>query len=536
VLKSYTEVSPSGTGLHIFAQGRLSGKGQKRGDIELYDRERYFTVTGTHLPGTRSTIKERQALVERLYIAMPILAKLLADSGRREKFQQLFTGDISEYGNDESRADLALCSLAGKVQASADQIDALIRLSGLMRPKWNEMHGAQTYGQMTVAKALEGQEHQAGSSRSLGEGDVVCLDTVQPEQVSWLWKPYLPLGKLVSLEGDLGTGKSTLAARLAAHVTTGRPFPGEGDTEREPGNVLYLQSEDGLADTLRPRLEAAGADLKRVQVISFEGVTVNDPRLEQAIARYRPVLVIIDPLQDYIKPKTNINQENEVRGVLKGLRHLAETYTCTPLCVRHFGKDQEKKAIHRAIGSVAFSAVMRSILQVQPGQEPHLYTLKHAKTNIGPFGKPLAYRIVSATVPLPEGGLAETSCIEWAEHEPSTEGDRGTRPGPEAKKQKEAEDFLRSMLAGGPCAASKILEAAREQGITEITLHRAKKTLGVTSTEGGGRNSCWELPQAWAWDEPLKPLTEEERKALLSEEELSPEEIERLIREEESYR
>ena len=97
VINSYTEVSPSGTGLRIFAQGGLSGKGRKRGDIELYSQGRFLTVTGDHLPGTPTTIAERQAAVEWLYVAMPIMAKLLADSSRGEKFQRLFTGDTSEY-------------------------------------------------------------------------------------------------------------------------------------------------------------------------------------------------------------------------------------------------------------------------------------------------------------------------------------------------------------------------------------------------------------------------------------------------------
>lgn len=197
-LNSYTEVSPSGTGLHIYGQGRLPGKGHKCGPIELYDRERYFTVTGAHLPGTPTTIEDRQAVIERLYVAMPIIAKLLDDSGRGAKFSQLFAGDTSGYGS-QSEADLALCSLAGKVDAAAEQIDALMRLSGLYRAKWDERHGAQTYGQMTIAKALQGQGQQSGSSRPLSAGDVVCLATVQPIAVDWLWEPYLPLGMTVSL-------------------------------------------------------------------------------------------------------------------------------------------------------------------------------------------------------------------------------------------------------------------------------------------------------------------------------------------------
>ena len=223
-INSYTEVSPSGTGLHIFTRGRLSSDGRKRGDIELYDRGRYFTVTGEHLPGTPTTLEARQAVIEWLYTAMPILAQLFADSGKREKFQHLFIGGISDYGNDDSRADLALCSLAGHVRASAEQIDALMRLSGLMRPKWDEKHGSQTYGQMTIAKALERTDAPPKFAPALTTGDVVGLDTVEPVAVAWLWKPYLPLGKLASLEGDLGTGKSTLAATLAAHVTTGGLF------------------------------------------------------------------------------------------------------------------------------------------------------------------------------------------------------------------------------------------------------------------------------------------------------------------------
>src|SRR5262249_39371673 len=156
----------------------------------------------------------------------------------------------------------------------------------------DERHGAQTYGQMTIAKALEGREDQPGSSSIMSAGDVVCLDTVQPERVDWLWKPYLPLGKLALLEGDPGTGKSTLTATLAAHVTTGRPFPGEAGTDREPCNVLFLQSEDGLADTALPRFLAVGADKTRVYALTAR-VAIDDSRLQEVIAECRPALVVI---------------------------------------------------------------------------------------------------------------------------------------------------------------------------------------------------------------------------------------------------
>ena len=388
VINSYTEVSPSGTGLRIFAQGGLSGKGRKRGDIELYSQGRFLTVTGDHLPGTPTTIAERQAAVEWLYVAMPIMAKLLADSSRGEKFQRLFTGDTSEYENDDSRADLALCSLAAHVGATAQQIDALVRLSGLYREKWDERHGAQTYGQMTIAKALEGKGDTWGSQRSAKVADVVCLATVQPVAVDYLWKPYLPLGKLCSLEGDPGTGKSTLTATLAAYVTTGQLFPGEADTNREPRNALFLQCEDDLADTFLPRLVAAGADVSRVYALRGM-VRLDDTGLEQSITEHQPALVVIDPIQGYIGAKTNINQSNEVRPIMERLRSLAESHKCTVLCVRHFGKNQDQRALHRALGSVDFTAALRSVLQVEGEMSP--YTLTHAKANGCPKGKPLAY-------------------------------------------------------------------------------------------------------------------------------------------------
>src|SRR5262245_29197395 len=184
---------------------------------------------------------------------------------------------------------------------------------------------------------LEGPGETSGSQRLAKGPDVVCLATVQPVAVDYLWKPYLPLGKLCSLEGDPGTGKSTLTATLEAYVTTGRPFPGEADTEREPRNVLFLQCEDDLADTFRPRLMAVGADVSRVYALRSV-VRLDDTGVEHTLAEYQPALMVIDPIQGYIGAKTNINQSNEVRPIMERLRSLAETYKCTVLCVRHFGK------------------------------------------------------------------------------------------------------------------------------------------------------------------------------------------------------
>jgi hypothetical protein len=162
---------------------------------------------------------------------------------------------------------------------------------------------------------------------------------------------------------------------------------------------------------------AVGADVSRVY--AFPGlVRLDDPGVEQSITEHQPALVVIDPIQGYIGAKTNINQSNEVRPIMERIRSLAETYKCTVLCVRHFGKNQEQKSIHRALGSVDFTAALRSVLQVEGEMSP--YTLTHAKANGCPKGRPLAYHIVSATVSLQGGGLVETSRIEWAEQAPTT--------------------------------------------------------------------------------------------------------------------
>src|SRR5262249_12807687 len=97
VLSSYTEISPSGTGVHIYVQGRLPGQGRNLKPVEIYDRRHYFTVTGQHIPGTSTTIEEQQDVLDLLYVAAPIMVKLLGSVNKHEKFERLFTGDISQY-------------------------------------------------------------------------------------------------------------------------------------------------------------------------------------------------------------------------------------------------------------------------------------------------------------------------------------------------------------------------------------------------------------------------------------------------------
>lgn len=177
-LDSYTEISPSGRGLKLFLRGTLPPGGNRKGKVEIYDRGRYFTVTGQHLPGTPTTIAERQRELEAVHAelfgspaprpaARPPVAirppaedrELLArarSAKNGRKFMRLFyCGDLSDYGGDDSAADLALCGLlAFWCGGDAERIDRLFRQSALMREKWDSRRGATTYGQRTIAAAL----------------------------------------------------------------------------------------------------------------------------------------------------------------------------------------------------------------------------------------------------------------------------------------------------------------------------------------------------------------------------------------------
>ena len=193
VFQTYTEVSPNGTGVHLLGRGTL-GQGHKRGAVECYDRGRFFTMTGQQVPGTSTTLADLQQLLDWLVQGAEVLAKALARNG--DRFSPLFAGQWHGTYPSQSEADLAFCTLAVRCVATAEQCDALMRLSGLRRPKWDERHGSQTYRQMTMAKALESRKR-----RSAPSGDE---DTEDPEAsvTSLPYSDYTNALALVRLHGQ----------------------------------------------------------------------------------------------------------------------------------------------------------------------------------------------------------------------------------------------------------------------------------------------------------------------------------------------
>ncbi|HVT16581.1 MAG TPA: AAA family ATPase [Thermoanaerobaculia bacterium] len=359
-------------------------------------------------------------------------------------------GDVSDWLDRERRAGKADESLAGELEALAGA--APVREVG-RRPA----------------------ETAALRSRQMSK--------VKIEKVSFLWRPYLPLGKVTLLEGDPGQGKSWVTAAIAASGSLGRGLPGAEPFE--PFRSLIFTAEDGLGDTLARRLEALGADRDLVfahdESVSLD-TTEGLAELVREIEGRRPLLVIIDPVVAYLSGRTDIYRANEVRSVLAPLAKIAERYGCAILAVRHVNKAKGGRAIYAGQGSIDFTAAARSVLLAgSAAGDPQEHALLHIKSNLAASGRAYGYRI-------------EEERFFWTGESRLTAGDLLA---PEVASEEltadgEARAFLRDLLAEGPVPARRVVAAAKAAGITERTLRRAKDREGIAVTKQGfGASGQW---------------------------------------------
>ena len=194
---------------------------------------------------------------------------------------------------------------------------------------------------------------------------LISIGEIKAEEVKWLWYPYLPRGKLTIVLGNPGEGKTTFVLAVIAALTRGESLP-ESEQALEPLNVIYQTAEDGLADTIKPRLAAAGADCSRVLVIdeSQQELTLCDERLEQAVQQTEAQLIVLDPIQAYLGDGVDMHRANEVRPVLKRVAAMAECTGCAVILIGHMNKAQGLKSGYRGLGSIDFRAAARSVLVV----------------------------------------------------------------------------------------------------------------------------------------------------------------------------
>ena len=298
---------------------------------------------------------------------------------------------------------------------------------------------------------------------------IIRMSDVELTPVEWLWKPYLPFGKLSVLQGNPGEGKTYFAMHLAAACTNGKLLP---NMERmEPFNVIYQTAEDGLGDTVKPRLIEAGADLDRVLVIDDSDVqlTLSDERIEKAIIENKARLVIIDPIQAYLGADVDMNRANEVRPIFMRLGQVAQRTGCAILLIGHLNKAAGMQSLQRGLGSIDIAAAVRSVMFIgKLKHDPTMRILTHEKSSLAPPGVSLAFSLGD------EGGFRWVGEYDITADEMLS----GIEPQRETKTQ-QAKDLICALLAGGKQVLSEEIDkAALERGIPGRTVRDAKRELG----------------------------------------------------------
>ena len=317
---------------------------------------------------------------------------------------------------------------------------------------------------------------------------LICMNEVEAEEIKWLWYPYIPFGKITVVQGDPGDGKTTVVLAIAAAVTTGTVLP-ESKTAAEPMTVIFQTAEDGLGDTVKPRLVQSGADCKRVIVIdeSEKELSLSDVRIEQAITQTGARLFILDPLQAYLGADVDMHRANEIRPVLKRISTVAEKTGCAILVIGHLNKGMGKSQ-YRGLGSIDIQAAARSVLTVgRVKGKQYTRAIAQGKNNLAPEGKTIGFELDPATGFRWLGVLPVTidELLSGIMQERDTTYDR-------------AIDFLKDELAEGDKAAASLYEKAKENGISERTLRSAKHALALGSFKKDNRWYWTALPQARA--------------------------------------
>lgn len=322
---------------------------------------------------------------------------------------------------------------------------------------------------------------------------LINMEQVEVEKIDWLLYPFIPFGKVTIVQGDPGEGKTTMVLQIIAKLTKGEAVLPSGSDEPaleektmdlEPVNVIYQTAEDGLGDTIKPRLLSAGTDCSRVMVIddNDQALTMMDARLEEAIIRTKARLVVLDPIQGFLGAAVDMHRANEIRPLMKRIAVLAEKYHCAIILIGHMNKNSNGKSSYRGLGSIDFQAAARSVLIVgRIKDEPEIRVVCHVKSSLAPEGKSIAFR------------LDKDTGFEWiGEYDISADdllsGDN------RGQKIHEAKEFLKEILVSGSVAQTKVAEEAESRGIKKKTLWNAKKELEIESVKIGNQ-WFWMLPE-----------------------------------------
>ena len=200
--------------------------------------------------------------------------------------------------------------------------------------------------------------------KNLSKLKLINMQDIEVEDIEWLIYPFIPYGKITIIQGDPGEGKTTLVLQIIARLTKGEAIINE--KAKQPINVIYQTAEDGLGDTIKPRLLSADADCSKVLVIDDKDtpLTMRDVRLEQAIVETKAKLVVLDPIQGFLGADVDMHRANKIRPVMKHIAELADKYKCAIILIGHMNKCSMGKSTYRGLGSIDFQAAARSVLIV----------------------------------------------------------------------------------------------------------------------------------------------------------------------------
>ena len=519
-LDGYTEVSPSGRGIRSFVRGKLPpGTKNRAGPIEVYENERFLTVTGISIHGSRipSAQTEIELLVEKYLGSRKVpQTRLRIDSAPQmtnarvlqkarkawngREFSQLFNlGDTSRYESESEASMALLLMLAFWTGGHAQQMDEIFRTSKLMRPKWDERRGDSTWGMQQIEKAIQqcSEFYTAGKNSVENRprrGRLVQLSEIETEEVKMLVEPFIPDNSMTFIQGDPSTGKSWMTGHLAARVSRGLDFFKDEPNEFGPRNVLFLNAEDDAGMTTRPRLERVGADCSKIYIEALPTLddsnvedwkTIQVQNLEQMkiyLEESQAKVVIIDPIQAFLTDQ-DMNRANDIRSVLAPFDRLARKMNVAIVAVQHFNKSTQEAALYRGLGSIDFVGIARSVIQVykspRDSTERGVFNIKN---NLAPEGTAFTFNILSG------GEFAMGEMIDMPPEKYVTSTSNGT-------KFDVAKEILTLELQKGAMEGSRFTALAKDNEISLSTVVRARKALKLEHVKCGDGTTIWKLPE-----------------------------------------